>query len=244
VEALLEKPPVDLDQRRLGLVRDLLGGDPLAGPALGIDLDRYHLGLICWGGQGQVAATELASSLGRTVFTVRPAKQTWWAWISGFHPLDPAQERTLQAFRSPAGAGIALGLESFGEVGFRATNRQAQRARRVTRESDLSRVSYADVAVEALACTNEEDARAFLAHELRGIDDDSPTSRRIRDTIRAYFAAGHNAASAAAALGIHEQTVANRLRAAEERLGHPVGLRRVELEVALRLRASLCRADP
>lgn len=50
-------------------------------------------------------------------------------------------------------------------------------------------------------------------------------------------------ASAAATLGVHEQTVANRLRTAEERLGHPIGSRRLELEVALRLRASFGRED-
>jgi DNA-binding PucR family transcriptional regulator len=52
-------------------------------------------------------------------------------------------------------------------------------------------------------------------------------------------AAEHNAASAAAALGVHQQTIANRLRAAEERIGHPVAARRIELETAMRLRASL-----
>jgi len=51
--------------------------------------------------------------------------------------------------------------------------------------------------------------------------------------------ASPTAASAAATLGVHQQTVANRLRAAEERLGHSVGSRRVELEIALRLRAAL-----
>jgi DNA-binding PucR family transcriptional regulator len=100
------------------------------------------------------------------------------------------------------------------------------------------------VAVEALASENRADARAFVAHELRGIDDDSASSLHIRETIAAYFAAEHNAASAAAALGIHQQTVANRLRAAEDRLGRPVGARRVELETALRLRACLDRQWP
>lgn len=111
----------------------------------------------------------------------------------------------------------------------------------MARKTDRSVVFYADVAVEALASDNQADARAFVAHELRGIEDDSPSSQRIRETIVAYFAAEHNAASAAAALGVHQQTVANRLRAAEERLGQPVGARRVELETALRLRSCLGR---
>ena len=109
------------------------------------------------------------------------------------------------------------------------------------RRPDLIR--YADVAVESLASENQEDARTFVERELGAIGDDSAASRRIRETLAAYFAAEHNAASAAATLGVHQQTVANRLRAAEERLGHPIGSRRVELEVALRLRAALARAE-
>jgi DNA-binding PucR family transcriptional regulator len=139
---------------------------------------------------------------------------------------------------------LALGLAAFGEVGFRATNRQALRARAVSRNPTIAVVHYADVAVEALASNNLPDARAFVAHELRGIDDNSPTSQRLRETITAYFAAEHNAASAAATLGVHQQTVANRLRVAEERVGHPVGARRVELETALRLRSLLNDVDP
>jgi hypothetical protein len=52
---------------------------------------------------------------------------------------------------------------------------------------------------------------------------------------------GHNAAATAAALGVHEQTVAKRLRAAEDRLGHTISSRHAALEIALRL---LSRAQP
>lgn len=51
-----------------------------------------------------------------------------------------------------------------------------------------------------------------------------------------YFESSHNVAATAAALGVHHQTVANRVRAVEETLGAPVASRRAELELALRLR--------
>jgi DNA-binding PucR family transcriptional regulator len=57
----------------------------------------------------------------------------------------------------------------------------------------------------------------------------------LRETLRAYFAAEHNAQSAAAALGARRETVTRRLKTIEERLGRPIGERRVELETALRL---------
>jgi hypothetical protein len=229
------------EQRRLHAIRTLLEGKSLVGSQLDVDLEQHHIGVIAWGEEGEIAARELAASLGRPLLAIGPLNKNWWGWISGTRALDPAQERALRRFQPERSARLALGLEGFGEAGFRASNRQALRARWVARNSELPVVHYGDVAVEALASENADDARAFVANELRGIDDDSPTSQRIRETIVAYFAADHNAASAGAALGIHHQTVANRLRVAEERLGHPVSARRVELETALRLRLCLGR---
>lgn len=229
------------EQRRFQAIRTLLEGDSLAGAQLDIDLEQHHLGLIAWGEGAEAAMRELATALGRPLLAIGPLNKNWWGWLSGSRPLDPAQKRELGRFRPAGLARLALGLEGYGEAGFRASNRQALRARWVARSSEAQVVAYADVAVEALASENMHDARAFVANELRGIEDDSTTSQRIRETIVAYFSADHNAASAAAALGVHHQTVANRLRAAEERLGHPVGARRVELETALRLRACLQR---
>ena len=232
------------EQRRFHAVRTLLEGRSLTGAQLDLDLDQYHLGLIAWGEEAEVDARKLAAALGRPLLLIGPLTRSWWGWISGSRPLEPSQERALHGFRPGAEARLAVGLEAYGEAGFRVTNRQALRARQVCRDPGRQFIHYADVAVEALASDNQADARAFVAYELRGIEDDTPASARIRETILAYFASGHNAVSAAATLGVHQQTVANRLRAAEERLGHPVGARRVELETALRLRASLDREGP
>ncbi|HEY3435572.1 MAG TPA: helix-turn-helix domain-containing protein, partial [Solirubrobacterales bacterium] len=232
----LEKAMRSGEQRRFRAVKGLLEGRSSLGVEFGLNLDQHHLSLIAWEKGGEAAARGLAKTLGRPLLSVSPAENVWWCWISGAHPLSAESEKRLEAHRPPPGAALAVGLEAFGEDGFRATHRQAQRARRVARRRGLDWVLFANVAVEALLGDDPADARAFVAHELRGIDDDSVASRRIRETIAAYFAAEHNAASAAAALGIHQQTVANRLRAAEERLGHPVASRRVELETAMRLR--------
>lgn len=71
--------------------------------------------------------------------------------------------------------------------------------------------------------------------EHRPLAADDARSRLLRETLRAYFDAGQNAAAAAAALGVHERTVTYRLRSIEERLGRPLRTRRDELGVALRL---------
>jgi DNA-binding PucR family transcriptional regulator len=44
----------------------------------------------------------------------------------------------------------------------------------------------------------------------------------LRETLRAYFAAERNISSAAVTLGISRNTVANRLREAEARVGRPL----------------------
>ena len=100
---------------------------------------------------------------------------------------------------------MALGLDEFGEHGFRTTHRQAQRASLLAPTAEPSLTLYSDVAIEALAAENPEEARNFVSRELGAIDDESANSRRIRETLAAYFAAEHNAASAAASLGVHSK---------------------------------------
>jgi hypothetical protein len=225
-------------QRRFNTIKALLEGQqPVSANGIEIDLHQHHLGLIAWGEGCEDAARALAKELERPPFLVTPLRGTCWAWISGSRPLEEPVRRRLGRLNPPVGAQLALGMEESGEQGFRTTHRQAQRARLLADEaSPVTR--YADVAIEALASENTEEARRFIARELGAINDESTSSHRLRETLIAYFAAEHNAASAAATLGIHQQTVANRLRAAEERLGHSIGARRVELELALRLRHS------
>jgi hypothetical protein len=241
----LESSSQDSKRRRLRAIRLVLTGqaaDPAAND-LNFDLDQHHLGAIAWGEEAARSIRDLASLLERPSLLTGPLDGVVWSWISGSRPFGPGDERVLAHFRPPQGAAIAIGQPDYGEEGFRATHHQAQRARWASRFSEQPIIRYADVALVALAAENREEARRFVARELDGIDDDSAKSREIRETLIAYFDAEHNAASAAARLGIHQQTVANRIRAVEERIGRPVGTRRVELEVALRLRASFAGVD-
>jgi hypothetical protein len=234
-------------QRRFQAIKALLEGDPSgvqgSTGVLDLELRQHHLGLVAWGKTGEEAARELASMLGRPLLLVAPVSGTWWGWISGTRPLEPEATRAIERFQPPSGASLSIGTEEYGEVGFRVTHRQAQRARLLAPTTGPSITLYSDVAIEALATESAEEARNFVSRELGAINDESAVSRRIRETLAAYFAAEHNAASAAAILGVHQQTVANRLRAAEERLGHPIGARRIELELALRLRRSLANPE-
>jgi len=235
-------------ERRSGLAVQIVAGpaghssedNPFADAFLGFDFGRYHLGAIVWGEAPERTARELAARLDRVV-QVRARGSTSWVCLSGHDALSQHGLRELEAFEPESGVRLAFGLEGFGEEGLRVSFRQALRARKFAGSGAVTR--YEDVAVEALALQAEDDVRAFVSHELRGIDDDSAASGRLRETLAAYFSSHLNAASAAAQLGVHHQTVANRLRTIEDRLGRPLMARTLELALALRLRERMPGRD-
>jgi PucR C-terminal helix-turn-helix domain len=90
-------------------------------------------------------------------------------------------------------------------------------------------------------CWATSSARDFLTDELGPLLAGDSFARRLRETLLAWLMMGSHG-SAAAMLGVHENTVRNRLRAAQELLGVPLTGRRTELMVALRLERLLSSA--
>jgi hypothetical protein len=229
----------DREQRRMYLVRELLGGGSVEPAELDYDVAGHHIGLVAWGPQAAAAMNDLARRLDRRLLLVLVAADIWWGWLGGKRPTSAGAHRELERYAPPDGTRLALGEEAAGPEGFRNSHRQALRAQRVAASSTDPSVRYDDVALEALASTDEDEARAFVERELAGLLSDDRRSANLRETLRSYFAHGHNAAATAADLGVHEQTVALRLQAVEERTGRGVIGRRAELETALRLRRCL-----
>ena len=226
------------EQRRVQLVREALEGREVEPDALGYRLDAEHVALIAWGASAADCVRALARQAGLPLLLVGAAEETWWGWV-GARAGDEDLERELHRVRLPDGVRLAVGAPAAGPDGFRRTHRQAVAAQRAAATRPDPVILYDDVALEALAATDQAAAADFAARELRGIDGRDARSVRLRETLAAWFACGQNAAAAAARLGVHEQTVAQRLRAVEERTGRPVAARRAELETALRLRSYL-----
>jgi hypothetical protein len=142
-----------------------------------------------------------------------------------------------------AGAGTGVGVVlALGEPnqdlgGWRLTHRQAQAALLVAlrRPKPGGVARYADVALLAFALADEALARSLIDIYLSPLDRQRGGGAVSRETLRAYFAAGRNATSAAAALNVARSTVDNRLHAIEEALGRLLHSCLAELEVALRL---------
>lgn len=222
--------------RRLHLVRQVLAGQDLDPGALGYELAGHHVGLVLWGGQPRRAADAVAEALGRRLLYVDVVDGTGWAWLGGPRALSAERRARLSRLWPPDGTRVAIGAEAAGPEGFRQTHADAVDAHRAAFARDRPITTFDEVALEALAGRDEATARRFVARELRGIDGDDARSHRLRETLDAYFAHAGNAAATAKALQIHEQTVAQRLTAVEERTGRPIVHRRAELETALRLR--------
>ncbi len=217
-------------QRRTNLVRDVLQGRPVDPAALGYDLAARHIGVVARGDGAERAVHALATATGRTALLVEAAAGVWWGWLGGGVPLSG-----LRPPVPPTGASLAIGRDAVGLQGFRHTHEQALQAQRATMGTDATVTTYDDVALEALLARDPDAAWAFVREELGALAGDDERTATLRETLRAWFATGHNAAAAAARLKVHEQTVAARLRTVEERIGRPPHARRAELEAALRL---------
>jgi PucR-like helix-turn-helix protein/diguanylate cyclase with GGDEF domain len=224
------------EQRRMFLVREVLAGRGVAADALGYDLSLHHVGVIAWGEAPAEAIRGAARALGRSALVVEAGERECWGWLGAVRTAEDPRRPGLEGLRLPGGTRIALGNEEEGLEGFRNTHLQAAVARRAAERREEHVVHHSAIALEALAGADPEAARAFVAKELRGLDGTDRRTARLRETLLRYFRTGQNAAAAAAALDVHQQTVGNRLRTIEERIGGPVSERRAELELALRLR--------
>jgi hypothetical protein len=83
-------------------------------------------------------------------------------------------------------------------------------------------VSYDDVALQALASADLEQARRFVTRHLGQLARDDNVHRELAATLYQFLTHEPNLRATAAAIGIHHNTVANRLRRASELLEEPI----------------------
>jgi DNA-binding PucR family transcriptional regulator len=132
------------------------------------------------------------------------------------------------------GVSLAVGAAGRGIDGWRLTHRQAQAAMLVALRRPQMLTRYADVSLLAAVLRDAELARSVVEIHLSPLDGQKDGAV-LRETLHAYFAAGCNAATAAAALRVDRHTVERRLHTIETRLGRALHTCHAELEVALRV---------
>jgi len=240
---------------RSEVIDALLAGEPLeaerASSRLGYELGRNHLAFATWTDapheRGDVAlamieraAVQLVSSLGMSTPLLVPRGRLCVAgWIGSRgdgHSVD--LERVRIDGRSFPTVLAAFGSPGVGVAGFARSHREAFHARRIaqlTRQRAGTVTHYHAVALAALASTDVGEAREFVRAELGRLLGDDDQSARLNATLRVYLEENMSPSRASRRLGVHENTISNRIRAAQELLPHPIEQRACELQVALRL---------
>lgn len=226
-----------MDQRRVERVERLLGGEFLDASDLAYDLDIHHLGAIAAGPGAAEALHDLADRLAARILLIRREEGTVWAWLGSRRHIDAADFERLARSTLPPQISLALGEPAHALPGWRFTHRQARAAFPVARRGAQSVVRYADVALLASILQDNLLAASFRELYLTPLAQERGGGEVLRQTLRAYFAAGRNISSAAATLGVSRRTVSNRLRTVEARIGHALR------PVASQIEAALCLHD-
>lgn len=181
---------------------------------------------------------QLAEVLDAGGLLLLPMAGYYAGWASvGASYADVAPDRP----RLPASGGgtrLALGRAGRGLPGFRRSYEEALLAKRVASLAErppACGTSFARVALDALMTTNLDEARQFVQYEIGSLLEDSDAARRLMATLEIFLEEESSFVRTARRLGVHENTVAYRVRRVEELLGRRVTERQLELRSALRL---------
>lgn len=232
---------------RTDAVRGLIAGDRIdlgrAERTLSHRLTGWQTGFVCWTDRDDTDLARVGAAVGAHFGSVHPllvpdGAQALWGWVSttGAPDVSSADLAPL-ADQIPAKVRVSIGTPAQGPGGFRDSHAQAQRGRRIIELSgrEAPATSYAEVALVDAMSGDLDVARAFVAAELGGLAFRGRREEEERRATLAVLDAQGGLAAAAEALGIHRNTVLQRVRRAEERRGRPVTDRLVELHAALRL---------
>lgn len=223
-------------QRLAERVERLLSGDaPVDLRELGYELDAWHLGLVVTGAKAEAAARTLAAGLSRQPLVVPRGIDSAWAWLGGRRQLAVAEVESYLSSGVLGDVSLAVGESHRGLEGWRLTHQEAQAARLVMLRRPQPFTRASDVTLLAAVLRDEPLTKSLRATYLAPLDGHGDSGVVLRETLRAYFAAGFNAATAAAALEVDRHTVQRRLRKVEEALGRLLHSCHAELEVALSL---------
>lgn len=223
-------------QRRVQLVRDVLGGANIDSTELGYRLEQEHLAVVAIGPGADASLRDLARRLERQLLTVAMTDDTVWAWLGSARRSEHGERHDVVCGDGTAGrTRYAVGEPGHGITGFRESHAQALAAYRVAALLPQPVTRYDDVALEAALLSDVRAARRFVDRELGPLTAPDQRSRVLRETLESYVQCGFNAAASAATLGISDRTVAYRMRGVEELIGRTVLTRSTELAAALRV---------
>ena len=232
----LERLTRSPEQRLAELIERLLAGDVSVDIGeLDYEFDGWHLGLIVSGEGAEAAVRASASELGRPVLITSRGARTAWAWLGGDRRLDPKDVERLLSGGTLSGLSLAIGEPRRNFEGWHLTHEEAQAGHQIMLRKPQRLIHGADVLLLAAVLRDGSLSKSLLRTYLAPLDEHGDSGAVLRDTLRAYFVSGRNAATAAAALEVDRHTVQRRLRKVEESLGRLLSDCQAQLEVALSL---------
>lgn len=211
IETILKRQPLDAGR---------------AGARLGYELERSHLAYIAWvetdAHEAARDAMEQLATDAAVLFgghgpcrplLLRVAPRVVYGWVHG-GPIDAEALRATRELLADTHVRIAIGRAGEGLQGFRTSHEEARRARRVARllRRSAAVTRYDDVAVADLLTRDPEVARDVVRDALGPLAEDDDSSRRLISTLRVFLQEGQSFSRAARRLGIHENTVAYRVK--------------------------------
>jgi DNA-binding PucR family transcriptional regulator len=233
-------------QLRSETVGAILAGEPIdeevASRRLGYDLRRHHVALRLAGAGSEVSGLERA--VGEATAVLGPGEplvvasgaarfDVWWA------SFDAPPTDALERYEPPSGVLVAFGRPGQGIPGFRGSHAEALQAARIGSLVGGAMTSYAKVELVSLLASDLPRARAFVAVQLGPLASTDEPAERLRETVLAFLASGGSATKVGKELYVHQNTVAYRVKRAEEILGRKVTESSIELTCALTLAAVL-----
>lgn len=230
-------------QLRAEIVRAILAGEAVdeevASRRLGYQLRRHHLALRIASSGGEIrglerAVDEAAAALGAgPPLVLASGAARFDVWCGSF--TAPATD-ALASYEPPPGVLVAFGSVGHGIAGFRSSHLEALQAARIGSLAPGSAVTgYEKVELVSLLTGDLPRARAFVSRQLGPLASTAEPAGRLRETVLAFLASGGSATRVAKELYVHQNTVAYRVKRAEELLGHKVTERPTELICALTL---------
>ena len=201
---------------------------------------RHHVGVVVWQHGSLAPETTRLQDTALAWLEASGAQQTLlmprgqallYAWGNRRGHFPSGQPQVDDGVR------IAVGGAGYGAAGFRDTHREAADAHRVALAMPGLAgpvVPFSSVSLLATLSQDSTRVRRFVARELGELAADEPNIRELRRTLRTYLET-RNAKEAASQLVVARNTVAYRLRRAEELRGLRIDERQLELWVALLL---------
>lgn len=235
VEEASSAHPLSTGRRRTEQVRRLLDGELVDPSGLAYDLDGWHVGLVIRGPGGDEAVGVITKGLDARRLVVSAEEENVWAWMGFRDRPEPQHLRPVTASEVPGNLRIGIGEPAQGHTGWRLTHEQARAALSVAIRRPETMLRYEDVALLASAMQDELLSSSLLQLYLRPLEEDEESGRELLTTLRAYLEADQSATSTGAALGISRNTVANRIRTIEKKVGYLTASRAARVLVALGL---------